>query len=141
MSSICGGHASNICINLLITKCRKNHYICRIAAANVAPYKEKSGIMAFNFSFFNSPEHRVFNYKPRYYDPEKEALKDKFGHVDGSKSKENYVPGTYLKGSFRNGNYQKTRQTNKAQKIIGLAGLVLFFVVLIYIVKYYALLW
>ena len=46
--------------------------------------------MGFNFSFFGSQEHRVFNYKPRYYDPEKEALKEKFGHVDGTLEKEEY---------------------------------------------------
>ena len=27
------------------------------------------------FNWFGESEHRVFNYKPRYYDPEKEALK------------------------------------------------------------------
>ena len=41
--------------------------------------------MGFNFGFFGTPEHRVFHYRPRYYDEEKEALKEKFGHVDGSK--------------------------------------------------------
>lgn len=97
--------------------------------------------MGFNFGFFNAPEHRVFNYRPRYYDPEKEALKEKFGHVDGSRSKENYTPGIYIKGSLRNGRYQKTRQANKFLKIIGLVGLALFFVVLVYIARYYSLLW
>lgn len=29
----------------------------------------------FNFGFFGNQEHRVFNYKPRYYDPEEEALR------------------------------------------------------------------
>ena len=37
------------------------------------------------FNWFGESEHRVFNYKPRYYDPEKEALKKKFGDADGSK--------------------------------------------------------
>lgn len=97
--------------------------------------------MGFNFSLFGTPEHRVFNYKPRYYDPEKEALKEKFGKVDGRLEKEPYVPGSYLKGSFRNGNYQKTRGANKAQKIIGAIGLAIFFVVLVYITKFYSLLW
>ena len=46
--------------------------------------------MGFNFSFFGTPEHRVFNYRPRYYDPEKEALKEKFGKVDGRLEKEKY---------------------------------------------------
>lgn len=99
--------------------------------------------MGFNFGFFGSNEHRVFNYKPRYYDPEKEALKEKFGAVDGSKEKKdgNYVPGSYLKGSFREGNYQKTRQVGRMQKIIGMVTLVLIFVVLILISRLYGLLW
>lgn len=98
--------------------------------------------MGFNFGFFGSQEHRVFNYRPRYYDPEKEALKEKFGHVDGTKSKEPYTPGSYIKGSFRDGNYQKTRQqTNRAQKIIGMIGLLAFFFALVYIAKFYGLLW
>lgn len=97
--------------------------------------------VAMNFSFFGTPEHRVFNYKPRYYDPEKEALKEKFGKVDGRFEKEKYVPGSYIKGSFRNGNYQKTRGANKVQKIIGAIALVIFFIVLVYIAKFYSLLW
>ena len=67
--------------------------------------------MGFNFGFFGTPEHRVFNYKPRYYDEEKDELRKKFGKVDGSldgKDKE-YVPGSYLKGSFRDGNYQRQK--------------------------------
>ncbi|MCX4334180.1 MAG: hypothetical protein OSJ55_04780 [Bacteroidales bacterium] len=97
--------------------------------------------MGFNFGFFGSSEHRVFNYKPRYYNEEKEALKDKFGHVDGTKEKEPYTPGSYIKGSLRDGNYQRTRGANKAQKIIGMVGLLVFFAVLILIAKFYSLLW
>ncbi|MGN1212060.1 MAG: hypothetical protein ACI4TM_10265 [Candidatus Cryptobacteroides sp.] len=96
--------------------------------------------MGFNFSFFGSQEHRVFNYKPRYYDEEKEALKEKFGHVDGSRDKEEYVPGAYIKGSFRDGNYQKTRDAGKYQKVIGAIGMILFFVVLIMVAKFYSVL-
>ncbi|MBO8485100.1 MAG: hypothetical protein IAB78_01580 [Bacteroidetes bacterium] len=96
--------------------------------------------MGFNFGFFGSQEQRVFNYKPRYYDPEKEALKEKFGHVDGRNEKEPYAPGAYIQGSFRGGNYQRTKKINKAQSIIGIVGLILFFVVLIYIAKFYQLL-
>lgn len=128
--------------------------------------------MGFNFNFFGTSEHRVFNYKPRYYDPEKEELKKTFGQVDGTaakdaaknapkdaakdaaknanaegstnasgKSSDGYTPGSYVKGSFRDGNYQKTRTTNKAQQIIGMIGLILFFIVLAYITKFYTLLW
>ena len=97
--------------------------------------------MGFNFSFFGTQEHRVFNYRPRYYDPEKEALKEKFGHVDGTKSGDRYSPGTYIKGSFRGGNYQKTKVSNRNQLIIGLVGLVLFFVALVFVAKIFSLLW
>ncbi len=96
--------------------------------------------MAFNFGFFGTQEHRVFNYRPRYYDEEKEALKEKFGNVDGSKEKGTYVPGSYIKGSFRGGNYQRTRGANKAQKIIGFVGIILFFIVLVYLVKFFEIL-
>ena len=37
-----------------------------------------------NFGWFGESEHRVFDYKPRYYDKEKDELKQKFGKVDGS---------------------------------------------------------
>ena len=97
--------------------------------------------MGFNFGFFGSQEHRVFNYRPRYYDPEKEALKEKFGHVDGSLEKENYTPGAYIKGSFRDGNYQRSREVSKVQKLVGFFALAVFFVVLILIAKFYSLLW
>lgn len=98
--------------------------------------------MGFNFGFFGTPEHRVFNYRPRYYDEEKEELRKKFGHVDGTNDKEPYVPGSIIKGSFRDGNYQRTRsQSTKVQKFIGMFGLILFFVVLLYITKFYNLLW
>ena len=46
---------------------------------------------------FGDQEHRVFNYKPIYYDPKKEELRQKFGHVDGTideeMKKDTYVPG------------------------------------------------
>ena len=39
------------------------------------------------FNFFGDNEHRVFNYKPIYYDPQEEERKRKFGAVDGSLEK------------------------------------------------------
>ena len=98
--------------------------------------------MAFNFNFFGTSEHRVFKYKPRYYDHEKEALRKKFGHVDNPKPEgENYTPGSYVKGSLRDGNYQRTKSANRAQQLIGVVGVILFFIVLMYITKFYNLLW
>ena len=55
----------------------------------------------FNFGFFGNQPHRVFNYKPRYYDPEEEKRRQMFGDVDGTneKARENgeYVPGSSLR--------------------------------------------
>lgn len=117
----------------------------------------RNRVMGFSFNFFGESEHRVFNYKPVYYDPEKEERKRLFGKVDGSvdaltdafednsskeKGNSGYKPGQYISGSFRDGNYQRTRgtSTNKVQKIIGLVGLILFFVVLYFIAKFYGML-
>ncbi len=97
------------------------------------------------FNLFGDNEHRVFNYKPIYYDPEKEELKRRFGAVDGSLQKEKekgtYVPGSYIKGSLRGGNYQRTRShLRKAQTLIGIVTMLLIAVVLWYIAKFYSLL-
>ncbi|MCQ2184942.1 MAG: hypothetical protein MJY62_05995 [Bacteroidales bacterium] len=96
--------------------------------------------MGFNFGFFGTPEHRVFNYKPRYYDPAKEELRKKFGHVDGTDNIKDgkYVPGSYIKGSLRDGAYSETRSNAvKGQKIIGMISLILAFAILILIAKYF----
>ena len=97
------------------------------------------------FNMFGDNEHRVFNYKPIYYNPEEEERKRKFGAVDGSVDKEKkdgtYVPGSYSKGSFRDGNYQRTRTPmRRAQTIIGIITLILIFVVLYFIAKFYSML-
>lgn len=104
--------------------------------------------MGFNFNFFGETEHRVFNYKPRYYDPEKEERRRFFGDHgedkagdDGSPAEDAYTPGKYLSGSFRDGNYQRLRTSSstKAQKIIGIVGLILFFVILYFIARFYGM--
>ena len=96
------------------------------------------------FNILGEHEHRTFNYKPIYYDPEKEELKRRFGSVDGSEKKaegDTYVPGSHIQGAFRGGNYKRTKSPGgRAQNIIGLVGLVLIVVVLVYIAKFYTLL-
>ena len=97
------------------------------------------------FNFFGDNEHRVFNYKPIYYDQEKEELRRKFGAVDGSmdKAKEDgtYVPGSFIKGSLRDGAYERRRgHLGKTQTIIGLVTLLLVFAILYFIAKFYSLL-
>ena len=99
----------------------------------------------FNFGFFGNQPHRVFNYKPRYYDPEEEQRKAMFGDVDGSneaaRKDGTYVPGSSIRGAWRDGNYKRTRSTQtRTQVIISIVALLLVAVVLIYITKFYSLL-
>lgn len=64
--------------------------------------------MAFRISFFRTPQHRVFNYRPRYWTPEKEAFEERIKQsrekVAAEKRNEDkpYVPGGSIKGSFQN---------------------------------------
>lgn len=97
------------------------------------------------FNFFGDNEHRVFDYKPIYYDKEAEERRRMFGAVDGSLDKEKkdgtYVPGSYIKGSFRDGAYKTTREHNKkTQTIIGIITLILIVGVLFMVAKFYSLL-
>ena len=95
----------------------------------------------FNFGFFGKEEHRVFNYKPRYYDEEAEKRRQMFGEVDGSLQKEGYIPGSSIRGAFRNGNYQRTRSSmGKIHGIISAITMLLIVAVLIYIAKFFELL-
>lgn len=101
---------------------------------------DKSSSVMASFGWFGDNEHRVFNYKPIYYDREKDELKQKFGKVDGSMEHKDapYIPGAYLSGAFRDG--PKKSGSNKAQKIITVVGVILLVVVMIYITKFYSLL-
>ena len=96
-------------------------------------------IMGFNFSFFGTQEVRRFSYKPRFYDPETEERRKKYG--DFTKPKETtYVPGQHVKGSFRDGNYQRTKEISRNQKTIGMVTMVLLFAVVYLIFKYFPIL-
>ena len=90
----------------------------------------------FNFGIFGEQEHRVFNYKPRYYDPEEEEMKKKFADVDGTMEKKTYVPGSYIQGAFNRENRYRTKGS-LTRKIIGLVGLLLIIVAIIYMAKIY----
>lgn len=94
------------------------------------------------FNFFGDNEHRVFNYHPIYYNPEEEKRKQMFGAVDGSidkeKKEETYVPGSYIRGSFRE-THTRTH-LKKTQTIIGIITMLLLCVVLYFIAKFYTLL-
>ena len=94
--------------------------------------------MGFSFNFFGTQEVRKFNYRPRFYDLEKEEHRKKFG--DHSAQKKPYVPGQHIKGSLRDGNYSRTEEIGRNQKVIGVITTFLLFAVIYLIVKYYPLL-
>lgn len=83
---------------------------------------------------------RRFSYKPRFYDPEKEERRKKYGDFTKPKEDTPYVPGKHVKNSFRDGNYQRTKEIGRNQKIIGMFTTVLLFVVVYLIYKYFPLL-
>ena len=94
--------------------------------------------MGFNFSFFGKQEVRRFSYRPRFYDPVVEKRRKKYG--DFTKPKEEYKAGSHIKGSFRDGNYQKTHDVAQNQKAIGVVTVILLFAVVYLIYKYFPIL-
>ena len=94
--------------------------------------------MGFNFSFFGKQEVRRFSYRPRFYDPEAEDRRKKYG--DFTKPKEEYKAGSHIKGSLRDGNYQRTRDIAQNQKAIGVVTTILLFAVVYLIYRYFPIL-
>ena len=63
--------------------------------------------MAFKISFFRTSQHRVFNYKPVYWDPKKKEFetrvkqaREKYS-VQKTGKDASYAPGSLIRGSFR----------------------------------------
>lgn len=99
--------------------------------------------MGFNFNLFTTTQqHRVFNYRPVYYDPEKEQFREKLRKKAAERELEesaqepskDYVPGSIIQGSFRDGAY-RTRKTEggtlvrifKYLALVAVAGLLYYF--------------
>ena len=96
--------------------------------------------MGFNFSFFGKQEVRKFNYKPRFYDPEAEERRTKYGDFTKDAQKKEYVPGQSIKGSLRDGNYSRTEDLSKNQRLLGAISLILLFGVIFLLWKYFPIL-
>ena len=96
--------------------------------------------MGFNFSFFGKQEVRKFNYKPRFYDPEAEERRKKYGDFIKDAQKKEYVPGQSIKGSLRDGNYSRTEDLSKNQRLLGAISLILLFGVIFLLWKYFPIL-
>ena len=95
--------------------------------------------MGFSFNFFGKQEVRRFSYRPRFYDPEAEERRKKYGDFTKPKD-ESYTPGKHVRGSFRDGNYQRKQEVSRNQKTIGAVSMILLFTVVYLIYKYFPLL-
>jgi len=112
-------------ILLIMGKMIQNDYFC--------------GMGMFNFSFFGDQERRSYNYRPRFYDPDKDRLRSTQRKEEDSDRE--YVPGEFIKRSFSDHSFQKTRSTgNRAQNIIGIIGLLLLAAVIFMMIKFYSIL-
>ena len=83
---------------------------------------------------------RKFNYKPRFYDPEAEERRKKYGDFTKDAQKKEYVPGQSIKGSLRDGNYSRTEDLSKNQRLLGAISLILLFGVIFLLWKYFPIL-
>ncbi len=96
------------------------------------------------FNFFGDGEHKVFDYKPIYYDKAEDERRKAFGQVDGSASKPSgdgsYVPGSYIQGAFRGAGHRTHTPMKRVQTIIGIVTLLLLAAVLFFILKFYSML-
>ncbi len=99
------------------------------------------------FSFFKTPQHKVFNYQYRYYDERKErrenvkadALREKAKREGTEYHDENWYPGKYIKGKLQE-NAERNRKTALSQKtikIIGMLSIAIFFMFLIFFAQNY----
>lgn len=72
--------------------------------------------MGIRISFFSTPKHRVFNYKPRYWDESKERLQELEEKYGKSPEKpKRYIPGSTIRSAYRNGLEGERRDTGRGK--------------------------
>ncbi|MDD4150020.1 MAG: hypothetical protein PHE33_08320 [Bacteroidales bacterium] len=92
-------------------------------------------------SFFRLPEYNVFDYKPRFYDPEKEERAERRREIRNIRGKteidikdDEYKPGTTIKGSFRPKMPRRAYRSRSSKLRLFVIMAVLFFLAYILIV-------
>lgn len=96
--------------------------------------------MAFRISFFRTPQHRVFDYKPRYYDPDKEEFQERVEQSrlkyqeEARREDKPYIPGASIRGSFKRNHEQKRAYPKNANLIrwITIVALILIMLAAVY---------
>lgn len=83
--------------------------------------------------FFKTPKHRVFEYKPLYYDPRKEALDEKIENQRKRDAGE-YVPGDHVRRGFNRIRFDSKRSsgTSPVVRFITIIGLAVLIAALLY---------
>ncbi len=85
-------------------------------------------------SFFKLPQYNVFDYKPRFYDPEAEERREKLNEIRQTSGKtiidENgqVKPGSSIKGSFRPKMTRKAFRSRNSTLRVMIIAAALFFV-------------
>lgn len=97
--------------------------------------------MAFGFSFFKTPKHRVFNYQPLYYDERKEKMKERIDASDEEKRGKDYKPGRHIKGKMRKALYEGRRNSASPTitRIIVLISIIGLMIMAYYVAQYFGL--
>lgn len=102
--------------------------------------------MALRFSFFKVPEHKRFEYIPRYWNPEKEErearlkrIQEEMGATSNTSDGKPYVPN--IRGSFRR-EFDRTRKSKpglkgmlKIRSLIMIVTVLLFVVIFVFLIK------
>lgn len=89
-------------------------------------------------TFFRTPKHKRFEYKPMYYDAVKERQKKRFAELEREKQLQEQTGGTYqrqdLKGAFRSQHEEtaKIKHRSNGRLVIILAALLLMAYYLLY---------
>lgn len=92
-------------------------------------------------SFFKLPQYNVFDYKPRFYDPDKEdrderrkELRKIRGKAQVDSTEDGYKPGITIKGSFRPKMPRKAYRSRNSTIRLFVIMAVLFFMAYILLV-------
>lgn len=88
-------------------------------------------------SFFKTPKHRQFNYRPIYYNQQKEELQERIRQIEqemGVNKPEgsNYVPG--IKKGQMKGHFRDTRRVKRQSNVRLLVILLALFALAYYLV-------
>jgi len=81
------------------------------------------------FSFFKTPRHQRFEYKPRYYDPQKEKVEQILKNVRGEGSSDTELAKTRIASAFqrRSKSHSSTKQSMRRSNILLLAIIIVLF--------------